>query len=451
MRLFSTLLLLAACARPSPPTPAASASEVIEDRFDGDWGGTLHAGSVSLRLVLRIRGGTATLDSLDQRVEGIPASEVTRDDGRVRVRFDPLGATYEAGRDGPNLDGQWTQGGSSSPLILTRDLVPFRSRRPQDPTEPLPYPTEDVTIPAQDHRLACTLALPSDATGPVPGVVLLTGSGPQDRDESLAGHRPFLVLSDHLARHGIASLRCDDRGFAASTGDFLSATTRDFAIDAQAAADWLRARPETGAVGFIGHSEGGMVAPLAAPSADFMVLLAPPAVFGRTLYLRQIEDIAAASGIEGQALLDAIDTHAMIIDHVVAGDTLDEGLRTGLRARLTRAGMTHPAADAYLNQVFGPWFRAFLDYDPAPALAATEVPILALWGSTDLQVDAEMNADAFREATSGSTQAETRIFPGLNHLFQRSDSGLPGDYAAIDQTLDPTVLEAIRTWIAERP
>lgn len=416
-----------------------------EDPFDGDWGGSLSLpGSGTLRLILHVRGAAATLDSLDQRIEGIPASRVERTGERIRITFPSVGGLLDARRDGLDLTGFWEQHGVKLHLKLTRDLVPELDGRPQDPALPLPYPTRALVVDAGEHKLACTLALPEGDGGPWPGVVLITGSGPQNRDEYLAGHRPFLVLSDHLARRGIASLRCDDRGYAASTGDHASATSADFAQDARASAAALRALPEVDRVGFIGHSEGGLIAPMAAEDADFLVLLAPPAVPGDALLITQIEAIAAADGVSGVRLEGIVETYATLIGHVVAGDVLDATLRRDLRYSLMALGVPQGAADARISELFGPWFRYFLTYDPAPALTALDVPTLALWGSTDLQVDATLNEAATRSANPA---IDTRVFPGLNHLFQPSESGAPSDYGAIDTTVAPAVLQAVSDWI----
>jgi pimeloyl-ACP methyl ester carboxylesterase len=330
---------------------------------------------------------------------------------------------------------------------------------------------EDVRIAASDRvTLAGTVTVP-EGEGPFPAVVLVTGSGPQDRDETLLGHKPFAVLADHLTRHGVLVLRYDDRGFGESTGDFAAATSDDFADDARAAVSWLAARPDVASVGVLGHSEGGLVAPMvanASDAVDFVVLLAGPAVPGAEILAEQARLIGVASGISeagaeawSAAYMRALDLlTAVPLDAPVPPDTA-EAFKDALRAAALllpdadRAilGVTgerlEATLDALLATVQTPWFRRFLVYDPQPALRALDVPTLALFGAKDLQVPPEQNAGPMRTAlaASASPRHEVIVFEHLNHLFQTAETGGIQEYARIEETMSPVVLTAVADWI----
>jgi fermentation-respiration switch protein FrsA (DUF1100 family) len=348
--------------------------------------------------------------------------------------------------------------------------------KPQDPLPPFPYATRDVEVrhPA-GHVLSGTLVLPAGAApgARVPAAVFVTGSGPQDRDESLMGHRPFLVLADALARRGIASIRCDDRGFARSTGDFARATSDDFASDACAQFEWLAAVPEVDAsrIGFVGHSEGALVGPLAAVSLDraagprpaFLVMLAGPGVPGAAILKEQNAAILRAAGASGEALDAIVRAHAAFVDAAAAGRPADElrPLGEALVESQARAGgplASMPAAgrarlvDGLVRQMQEPWMVRFMRLDPAPALRALRCPVLALFGERDLQVLPSQNeapvAAALKEA---GVPATVKSFPGLNHLFQPARRGTLDEYATIDVTCDPAVLALVGDWILAQP
>ncbi len=310
--------------------------------------------------------------------------------------------------------------------------------------------------------------MPSGA-GPHPAAVLITGSGPQDRDESLMGHRPFLVLADHLTRRGIAVLRMDDRGIGKSTGRFAAATMDDFATDIEAAVRYLRQRPEIapGEVGLIGHSEGGLIAPLVAvaiPDAvDFVVLLAAPGTPGSRILVRQGELLARASGVDsalvaknGRAQARVYEVLRTERDSATAARRID-AITDSLFAELTPAeraqlGATREGVRSAQQALFTPWFRRFVAYDPAPTLRRVRQPVLAITGSTDLQVPAEENLAAIREALAagGNRDVTTVLAPNLNHLFQHATTGLPQEYGQIEETMAPEVLDRIASWVRAR-
>ena len=428
----------------------------------------------TLRMVLRLtEGGDATIDIPLQGVERMVLEVTGRPDGSMQLRLPvPVPAFMDLKESGQGLSGTFRQGGFTAPIVFR----PGEPGRPQDPKPPLPYATREVEVrhPA-GHVLAGTLVLPEGASAEarVPAVVFITGSGPQDRDEALLGHRPFLVIADALARRGVASLRCDDRGVGKSGGTFATATTDDFAQDAVAQWKWLAQVPEVDAarVGFVGHSEGGLVAPMAAGMLEadaaarpaFVVMLAGPGVTGAAILKEQNTAIFTAAGAEGDSLEAVSRSHAAMVDAAVAGvgdgelrplveAAVEAQIRAGGDAAAAAAVDRGPLVDGVMAQMRAPWMRRFLVLDPAPALRAMRCPVLALFGERDLQVIPAQNeapvAAALRES---GVSASVRTMPGLNHLFQPAVRGTMDEYVTIDVTVDPAVLELVAEWIRAQP
>jgi len=373
------------------------------------------------------------------------------------------------------LEGTFTQGAFRGPIRfeLADAANAGVARRPQDPAPNAPYASIEVRIahPA-GHTLAGTLTIPSDARlargEKFPAAVLVSGSGPQNRDEELMGHRPFAVIADSLARAGVAVLRYDDRGVGASTGDFAAATTVDFASDADIASAWLKARPEIDPdrVGMVGHSEGAMIAPIVAAWQNagdapthplaFAVLLAPPAESGLETLVRQTAriyevaqldpaKIAAASAAQraalGAARADAA-TLTPLVEALVRAQLALQPAGAATDAQVAQVAATATA------QITAPWMRAFIEFDPRGALARGEVPTLAMWGSRDVQVVAEANRGILEAiARESGAPLVARTYDGLNHLFQPAATGLPDEYAAIETTFDPNALAEMTEWI----
>jgi uncharacterized protein len=427
----------------------------------GDWHGALKVGASELRLGLTITAGpegamTGQLISPDQGGPPIPISEVRGGDGKlsftapaVRGRFDGI---WDAARQA--WVGSWSQG-ATLPLTLTRGPVAIRAR-PQTPAKPYPYREEEVVFDsAPGVRLAGTLTLPI-GKGPFPAVALITGSGAQDRNETLAGHQPFLVLADHLTRRGVAVLRSDDRGVGRSTGNFATATSSDFAIDAEAAASYLRGRPDiaAGAVGLLGHSEGGMIAPMVAakdPKVAFIVLLAAPAAPTRELMKAQRQAVMTVMGASPEVIARA-QTLMTKIDDAVLQAKSPAAARTEVARLLSEAGGNlPPVAGAMQASMIGTaWYREFIAYDPRPNLAKIRVPVLALNGDKDLQVIASQNLPALKAALRDNRDVTIVELPSLNHLFQTAATGSPQEYGRLEETISPTVLDTIASWIVAR-
>jgi hypothetical protein len=338
----------------------------------------------------------------------------------------------------------------------TTSEITWERRRPQNPVKPYPYREEEVVYENKtaDIQLGATLTIPP-GNGPFPAVVLITGSGQQDRDESLLGHRPFLVLADYLTRKGIAVLRTDDRGIGKSGGDFAASTSADFATDAEAGLAYLKTRSEIDPqkLGLIGHSEGGMIAPMiAAQNKDvaFIVMMAGPGVPGDQLGTAQIEAILEASGKSHEEAENAA-AEAQKIMELATHEKEDAVIKEKLKE--LAAGKTpeeqRQMEDQLLQIIKSPWLQYFLTYDPATAITKVKVPVLAINGEKDLQVLPWQNLPAIRKAleAGGNTNFELDQLPGLNHLFQTAATGAPSEYAEIEETISPLALEKISSWI----
>ena len=338
--------------------------------------------------------------------------------------------------------------------------------RPQEPTKPYSYYSEDITFENKiaGISLAGTLTLPKK-DGVFPVVILISGSGPQNRDEELLGHKPFLVLSDYLTKNGIAVLRYDDRGVGQSKGDFKTATSSDFATDVESAISYLKTRKEINKkkIGLIGHSEGGLIAPMVASKSKdvaFIVLLAGTGIQGDQILLLQQKLIGKASGISDVDLQKNEIANRKVFDIVNKSNNLDQ-LNNDLTTYIKQSLKDNPTEEKpagmsdddfvklQVKQITNPWMQYFIKYNPAPALEKVKCPVLAINGEKDLQVPPKENLEAIKKALTkgGNKKVTTKEFPNLNHLFQECETGLPDEYAKIEQTFSPTALTEILKWI----
>ncbi len=352
-------------------------------------------------------------------------------------------------------------------MTLIGSTAGAQPARPQTPTEPFPYRVEAATVRWADgagHTLGATITLPDAGVwgdGPYPGVVLVTGSGPQDRDETIFGHKPFMVLADHLTRRGIAVLRYDDRGVGESTGSFASASVRGLADDARAAWRYLRDHDATDPerIGIAGHSEGGLIAPMIAsenPEVAFLVLLAGTGVPGAEVMLYQAEMMFTAGGLDDEWVAAASSNREAVFDLVRAGasdETILEALVPMLAHEMPHvkeeSGLRMLAEQA-LPQFAGVWAREFITLDPRAYLGRVAVPVLALNGTLDTQVTVAQNLVAIEGALMDGpcpSFASVRL-KGLNHLFQPAKTGMLGEYATIETTFDEHALGVISGWIS---
>jgi len=447
--------------------PGAAARKPTEAAFpvEGIWQSALQAHGMRLRLQLHVSHDTedhliGALDSLDQGVSGLPAINVQLKEAAFHFEIPSVAGTFEGTLDsGKNkLTGNWSQTGADAKLEFVRSDQPLELRRPQNPAKPYPYREEEISFSnsAAGVSLAGTLTLPKGA-GPFPAALLIVGSGPHDRDEALANHRPFLVLADHLTRKGFAVLRYDKRGIGKSTGSSDKATTLDLAADARAALVYLKSRKEIdpAKIALIGHSEGAMIAPLiAAQSKDvaWVVLLAAPATKGEDTLLNQSELIGRAGGLTDEQLEASLDFDQAAYDLVRTEKdvaVLNDKLNGLVKASGLAAAMTPAVLEPQLRMMESPWFRFLLDYDPLPNLKALQVPVLALYGQKDLQVPAKPNLALLKQALqdAGNKDVDVRELPELNHLFQHAYSGTPTEYAAIEETFAPEALQIISDWL----
>ena len=412
-------------------------------RIEGNWQGALNVNGMKLRLGLQIfkgaQGYTSKLDSIDQGRMGIPVAVTTFSKGSLHFEVPDrhIEFTGALSADGGEIAGTFTQV-AQFPLTFKRVDQVETIRRPQTPRPPFPYESVEVSYPSGGVKLAGTLTIPKGA-GPFPAAILISGSGPQDRDETILGHKPFLVIADYLTRRGIAVLRVDDRGVGQSTGNSTRATMDDMAGDVLAGAGFLKKRPEIDArhIGVIGHSEGGIVAPLAASrSADvaFVVMLAGPGVKLDQLLYKQGELIRRSTGASEAAIAEGRTVQEMVIG-ALESEPDERAAAAKIRAGWAKMKAAMPpaereqiegaAADAVLEtqiaQFNSPEIRSMLTYDPAATLRKLRVPVLALNGSRDLQVSAKQNLPPILDALSagGNHDFMAAELPGLNHLFQK--------------------------------
>lgn len=411
------------------------------------------------------REGEAWRGTIDIPMQGLHKAaldDVVVEGARVAFGIAKVGARWSVTLDGegdPDVC-KLEQGGHTLECGLSA-VDPARYaeltavKRPQTPKPPFPYEALDVVVhnTASKLELAGTLTIPL-ADGPHPVVLLVTGSGAQDRDETIFDHKPFLVLADHLARHGIAALRLDDRGIGGSGGDPKTSTTADFVGDAVAAVAFLRSQPriDPARVGILGHSEGAIVAPAAAATSKdvaFIVMLAGTGVPGSEILLDQTETFARAAGKSDADVARLLDLQRELFAAVRSTND-DAQLRTTLRPLLARQPEVEgKAIDAELEVLLSPWYRHFVAYDPGPSLRKLKIPVLVLNGELDRQVDAELNVPAISRALrkAGNRRFTVHRLAGINHLFQRAKTGMVDEYAAIEETIAPEVLALISGWI----
>jgi len=460
---------VALCVAVGSPASAAQGAASIE----GTWLGTLQVPMAKLRIVFHIAAQpdgslSATLDSPDQGVTGIAVSRVSLEKSQLRMEVASVQGRYEGTlrENGSTIDGKWTQGGIALDLELKRVTETPQVNRPQEPQKPYPYIEEEVTYENTKAGvvLAGTLTMPH-AGGPFPAVLLITGSGAQDRNETVFGHKPFLVLADYLTRRGIAVLRVDDRGVGGSKGDASLATSEDFAEDALAGVEYLKACSQIDPkhLGLIGHSEGGIIAPMAAiRSADvsFIVLMAGTGVPGDKIIEAQVAGLLKLAGAD-QALIDlSIQSQrraAEIVKQETDPEVSKQKVRKVIQEAVSKLNETQKKAigysDAYVemqaNAMTSKWFRFFFMHDPASVLRKVKCPVLAINGELDMQVPAKENLPAIERALrqAGNTRFTIQELPGLNHLFQTAKTGAFDEYARIEETMSPQALETIATWI----
>ncbi len=440
-------------------------SDSEDESLRGIWEGSLRYPGFESRIVFVIKpmpDGTfdATMLRPDQSDEAVRVSEVIFTNSRVRLQVDRVNGHFDGVLkvQGKTIEGQWQQGRWSQPLVLRKVSVVAAPRRPQTPVPPFPYDEQDVTFvnTGADARLAGTLTLPRTG-GPRPAVILIPGGGAHDRDYSILRHRPFLVLADHLTRHGIAVLRFDERGVGASTGDRSQATSEDFAEDVLAGWSFLRTLEgiDPNRVGLIGHSEGGTIGALAAaqrPGVAFIVMMGSPGLPGKQYNLQFEESTARALGQSEEAVVARVRFQERVLAVIV--EEQDPAVAEARLRHLYRElspSMPQTQIENGLKRLLSPWFRFNVTNDPGSALRAVQCPVLAVIGAKDVQVPPEGNLEAIRQALQTGDNDNYRVeeLPGLNHFFQTCATGSPVEYGNIEETMSPTVLSLLCNWILE--
>ncbi len=450
----------------------SSCSMLHAQDLSGGWTGTLTIQGMELPLVFNFTktatGYTATMDSPKQGVKGIPVDEVTFTDKKLTVAVHAAAMKYTGEwKSATEISGTFEQGTFTSPMTFTKGVVEII--KPQEPAKPYPYYTEDVqfTNTQENISLGGTLSLPKKE-GKFPAVILISGSGQQNRDSEILGHKPFLIIADYLTRNGIAVLRYDDRGAGKSEGDFNSSTSGNFANDAKAAIAFLKNRKEINSkkIGVIGHSEGGMIAPMLAAedkNIAFIVLLAGLGVQGDVLLVDQNYEIGKQRGMTEEELQEAKIENQKVYDIVKApGDltTIQKNLTVHFQSNVDKIPEEERPSQAEIEasikqQVDGiatPWLRYFLSYNPKENLKKVKCPVLVLNGDKDVQVTSKLNTEGIAAALKegGNKNVTLQIFPNLNHLFQHCKTCDVAEYAQLDETFSPEVLKTMSDWIVQK-
>jgi alpha/beta superfamily hydrolase len=470
MKRLTALILLSLLLLSVQQLPAQNTYD--KNVLSGSWYGKLEIGIQQLRVVFNLKINdkdslSATLDSPDQGAKGIPLGKVILNGDKLTIQAPMIMGEYLGTiKNDTTIDGTWTQGGKSLPLIINKLKMVFSVNRPQEPEPPFPYISEEVTFQNNKFNisLAGTLTIPQ-GEGPFPAAIMITGSGPENRDEEIYGHKPFLVISDWLTRNGIAVLRYDDRGVGKSTGTYSGATSADLSTDAVAAFNFLKNNNKINpkAIGLMGHSEGGLIAPIVAsanPDIAFIVSLAGPGVTGEQILNRQTEDIYKLSGVSENNIKESIATNKRLYS-VLKKENSDKKAEVKIlaitREILEKKKLSKEETEQGIKQVKATfdglgysWLRYFITTDAATFWKKVKCPVLALNGEKDLQVAAEENLREIEKAveSSGNKAVKTIKLPGLNHLFQHCTTGLPSEYAQIEETFSPEALKIISDWIS---
>jgi len=471
----------------------AFGKEADSKGIEGVWMGTLKVSLAELRVVFKISRRdpalresneddslVAKMDSPDQGAENIPVDKITFENGKLFLELKIIQGSYDGKmKTDDSIEGTWQQRGLSFPLVLKRIDEAPKLHRPQEPKKPYPYIEEEVSYKNEKAgvKLAGTLTLPRSGQ-PFPAVILISGSGPQDRNETVFGHRPFLVLADYLTRRGIAVLRVDDRGVGGSTGNLFESTSQDLAEDVLAGVQYLKSREQINPkqIGLIGHSEGGIVAPIAASRSSilrsttkdesdiaFIVLMAGTGLTGQEILYLQSDLLLKAAGASDEVLavqrasLEQIFKILKDEKNSIRQWRTKKKIREALTDTLGKLGkeekdslgVSEAAIEIQLKMLLSRWFGFFIAYDPKPTLMKVKCPVLAINGELDLQVPPKENLTAIAEAlkAGGNTNYMIQELPKHNHLFQRAQTGAISEYAKIEETISPVALETIAKWI----
>lgn len=405
---------------------------------EGTWNGELNVMGNKVPLVFNFSTNGCTIDSPSQGVNGIQAEKTVKDDGTISVKVGMIGATFEGKMTDGEIKGTYIQNGFPLPLTLKPGKLVVK--RPQTPVPPFPYKEEAVSFTNAQYTFNGTLTLPENYSKNTPVVLMVTGSGQQNRDEELFSHKPFAVIADALARQGIASLRYDDRGWGDKSVNFADFTTDDFRQDAAAAIPLLRKRFNK--VGILGHSEGGTIAMMLAAEgkADFIVSLAGMAISGKETLIMQNHQAMSAIGLPKETVDSYCNSISKALDEIASGKKASEINIDDVPQALK------PITIKALQQADTPYIRHFLTVDVGKLLPKIKCPVLALNGTKDTQVDCDANTTRIEKGLANCKHSIKKI-DGVNHLFQHCNTGIVTEYQQIEETIAPEVLQEVAKWI----
>lgn len=429
--------------------------------IEGSWKGELEFQGMKLPLIINIKKNgslySSTMDSPKQGAKDIPVDKTDFVNNELSFEQKMLGATYKGKLTNGKIEGIFSQNGMQLPLTFTPNTGNGSAlNRPQTPKPPFSYHTEDVTFqnPADKNILAGTIAQPENFDKNKPILVLITGSGTQNRDEELFEHKPFAVIADDFAKKGIATLRLDDRGIGGSSKGTANDTSYHFATDINTAVEYLVSKGYKN-IGLLGHSEGGMIAPMVATmnkKVKFLVLMAAPGTPIDQLLIQQNERAGKLMGQNNDQIGQSRKVNSEIYRFIknYSGNDYEKDLQQFLTKNLA-GQMDETAIQNIQKQTSSPWFRYFIKFNPDQYLSKVKIPVLALNGSLDFQVPSKENLEAIGQSLkkAGNPNFKTQELPGLNHLFQEAKTGAFTEYAEIEQTISPSALDNISGWILE--
>ncbi|WP_121668094.1 alpha/beta hydrolase family protein [Mesonia aquimarina] len=433
---------------------------LFAQNIEGDWSGDIQVQGTKIGFTFTIKKEgdqySSVVDIPKQGVKDLPVTSTTFKDSILNLSIVNAGITYEGKYKNNAFVGDFKQAGLSLPLTLTPGEK--KLNRPQEPKKPFPYTSENITVKNEKAgiTLAATLTLPENVKK-APAVILISGSGPQNRDSEILGHKPFLLLSDYLTKNGFAVLRFDERGVGESEGTFSTATSYDFADDVESFFNYLETRKDIDSenIGLIGHSEGGSVAPIIAArnkNVAFIVLMAGAGVEGSDLLLSQKKAMQEKLGVDAETIEKSQQqlgkAYQMIVNSTENNEAFQQKLTNYLDENFDEV-QTKSQAQSLAQQLTSPWMYNFIRYNPESILEKVNCPVLAINGSNDLQVPAKENLAAIKTVLTenGNKKVTTREIEKLNHLFQESKTGLPNEYAEIEQTISPVALRIVSDWL----
>ena len=429
----------------------------------GPWQGELDIQGMKLPLILHVNKDgenlKSTLDSPKQGAKDLAVSKTEFVNNELKFEATNLGVSYKGTLKDGKIEGTFSQGGMQLPLTFVKSTGENKTvfNRPQTPKEPFDYKTEEVTFvnPIDKNTLAGTISIPKNFKNSDKILVMITGSGKQNRDEELFGHKPFAVIADDFAKKGIATLRLDDRGIGGSSKGKDDDTSANYATDISTAVDFLVKKGYKN-IGLIGHSEGGMIAPIVSTTnknVKFLVLMAGPGTQLDELLLKQNESAGKLAGMSDKDLAEAKIGNQKVYNFIknYKGNNYETDLKNFMTENF-KGKMTDAEINQTVNQTKKNWFRYFIKFNPDHYLSKIKIPVLALNGSKDFQVPAKDNLAAIKKSLTkaGNKNFEIAEMEGLNHLFQECKTGAFSEYADIEQTISPKVLEKMSSWILKR-